>query len=311
MDAAARSRHEAARCLLLAEAFADAPTAEVVERCRAAWAEADERQGGRAGINCANSGTDGNAKADHSSDFAGSGCTTGHLENAFSEPALRDIRVDYTALCCGTNADSPLPYESIYRGGERLLKGPGCVGLAELYEREGFLPPKGASNEPEDFLPTLLGFLAFLHEEEADAREAGDDGAAARATNLADAFRLHPVLPASARRAARARRGRRTYGRPCRPKGRGRAQAALPRRTRWPTPAWGWRIRLARLLALPRFHLPCRPRSMIMNPFLLYMQQRKTMDRHLPVISRSSLFDGIDHARAATHEDRPCCAWAT
>ena len=190
MDAAARSRHEAARCLLLAEAFADAPTAEVVERCRAAWAEADERQGGRAGINCANSGTDGNAKADHSGDLAGSGCTTGHLENAFSEPDLRDIRVDYTALCCGTNADSPLPYESIYRGGERLLKGPGCVGLAELYKREGFLPPKGASNEPEDFLPTLLGFLAFLHEEEADAREAGDDGAAARATNLADAFRV-------------------------------------------------------------------------------------------------------------------------
>mgnify|MGYP003007674770 CR=1 FL=1 len=161
MDAAARSRHEAARCLLLAEAFADAPTAEVVERCRAAWAEADERQGGRAGINCANSGTDGNAKADHSGDLAGSGCTTGHLENAFSEPDLRDIRVDYTALCCGTNADSPLPYESIYRGGERLLKGPGCVGLAELYKREGFLPPKGASNEPEDFLPTLLGFLAL------------------------------------------------------------------------------------------------------------------------------------------------------
>lgn len=190
MDAAARSRHEAARRLLLAEAFADAPTAEVVERCRAAWAEADERQGGRAGINCANSGTGGNAKADHSGDLAGSGCTTGHLENAFSEPDLRDIRVDYTALCCGTNADSPLPYESIYRGGERLLKGPGCVELAALYEREDYVPPKTASNEPEDFLPTLLGFLAHLHGQEAEARDSGDDTAAMRAANLATAFKL-------------------------------------------------------------------------------------------------------------------------
>lgn len=190
MDAATRSRREAARCLLLAEAFADAPTAEVVARCGAAWAEADECPGGEAENSYADRGTGGNAKAGYSDDFTGSGCAIEYPENAFGDVALRDIRVDYTALCCGTNADSPLPYESIYRGGERLLKGPGCVELAELYEREGYVPPNTPSNEPEDFLSTLLGFLAHLYGREADTRESGADGAALRAANLADAFKL-------------------------------------------------------------------------------------------------------------------------
>lgn len=73
---------------------------------------------------------------------------------------LRDIRTDYTAICCGTTAYSPLPYRSIYEGSERLLMRDCCSEVSRQYERFGFVAASSESNEPADFLPTMLRFLA-------------------------------------------------------------------------------------------------------------------------------------------------------
>ncbi len=205
----------------------------------------------------------------------------------------------------------------------------------------GFLPPKGASNEPEDFLPTLLGFLAFLHEEEADAREAGDDGAAARATNLADAFGLEhlhwaPRYVDEALRIAGTPFYRRALAEL-------RVLAEAAERTAGLT-AKGARACAGRAPSPHQMADACMgmahsprpaPRP---SPLSLALQAPlddnepvsvvyATKEDYKPPPSPSSAARRCStasttttsrrcctawaHARAATHEDRPCCAWAT
>ena len=166
MGKSARSLDQAiAQCAILSEAFAGTPSRAFVE---GADLSAFRDEGGNvlAGMR----------------DVRDSG-------DALDDDGYRNIKADYSAICCGTTANSPVPYQSIYADGERLLMRDCCMEVAKLYDEYGFSPEKEASNEPADYLPTMLDCLAFLYGNAIDAQRNGDESACAVALERAAGFK--------------------------------------------------------------------------------------------------------------------------
>lgn len=148
----AKIQAEAKVCRVLAWAFANVPARETLV------GEDAVRACGLLGRN---------DMADAVSDLA-------RIAACATEDDLRAMRVDYTSICCGASVDAPLPYSSIYSSEGRFLKGTCCTALFEEYTQAGFVPETAESNEPEDFWPTLLDYVAFRCEKACAALADGD-----------------------------------------------------------------------------------------------------------------------------------------
>jgi TorA-specific chaperone len=85
------------------------------------------------------------------------------------DAAVKEIAVDYTRLFCGFDPGAPFPYESIYRGEQRLLMQAPAAEVREIYRVNGYSPYQSASNEPADHIAYELGYIAFLLGQMTDA----------------------------------------------------------------------------------------------------------------------------------------------
>lgn len=167
MISEAELRAEMDVCHLLARAFENVPVRETL---------LDERMA----IACARFGKD---------DMADVASSLAKMAAEATEDDMRAMRIDYTRICCGASDDAPLPYSSIYSDEGRLLKGSCCAALVDEYAQNGFVPRETESNEPEDFLPTLLDYLAFLCEKACAAIAEGDEVQAEKVYAKARAFK--------------------------------------------------------------------------------------------------------------------------
>ena len=112
----------------------------------------------------------------------------GRVVEGVDDAGLKDIAVDHTDLFYGVKPDAPFPYESIYRGEQRLLMQAPAGEVKKVYEAEGYAPDQGDSREPEDHISYELGYLAFLLEAARDAHERGDAARAGELMDKKDAF---------------------------------------------------------------------------------------------------------------------------
>lgn len=166
MDWSVRSLDQAiAQCAVLSEAFANTPSRTFVEGADLS-AFCEEDGNALAGVRAVRD------------------CVA-----ALGDDGYRDIKADYCAICCGTSAYSPIPYQSIYADDERLLMRDCCKEVASLYGDFGFSFEGGPSNEPADYLPTILGCLAFLYRAAKDAQQNGDEDACALSLERAAGFK--------------------------------------------------------------------------------------------------------------------------
>lgn len=90
------------------------------------------------------------------------------LGREVTDSEYRTARIDYTTLCCATQADGPLPYESVYKSDERRFMGD-CVDEVKLaYRLIGYEIPEDLSREPEDHIAIELDFMRYAYRRAAD-----------------------------------------------------------------------------------------------------------------------------------------------
>lgn len=106
------------------------------------------------------------------------------LGHEVSEGEHREARMDYTTLCCSTQADGPLPYESVYAGEKRLLAGDSLDEVMLAYQLVDYQAPNDLAREPQDHLAIELDFLAYLY-----AKAVSDEAHEGELLDLADSFK--------------------------------------------------------------------------------------------------------------------------
>lgn len=89
--------------------------------------------------------------------------------------AVKAVAVDYTNLFCGFRNDAPFPYESIYRGEQRLLMQKPYSEVKAAYEEGGYEPKQEGGNELADHITFELQYLSFLLGKAAEALENEDE----------------------------------------------------------------------------------------------------------------------------------------
>lgn len=92
------------------------------------------------------------------------------IEN-LDNTTVKKVAIDYTNLFCGFRSNAPFPYESIYRGEQRMLMQAPFGEVKKVYSSNGYTPNQDISNEPEDHIAFEFEYLSFLLDSIGEALE--------------------------------------------------------------------------------------------------------------------------------------------